>query len=381
MDDRNAVEVTEDEEPPGAPVAVLYNRDFLPGGSSELALGHEAGEEAAEVAHAVAGLLADRGYPVILLATDDDPEGLVAEALAAGATRAVNLVESLGGDGRREHEVPVLLEAAGLPYTGNGPRALLAAQAKHVARRLMRARGVRLPDAAVVAGPDDLEAAQRLAFPLFVKPACADGSVGIDQGSVVRDARSLRARIAWLAERLPGPYLIESYLPGRELNVAIFPNPRRGRFSVTEIDFASYPKGYAPIVTYDCKWTPDGPESAAYSKPVGPADLGAAVYREVVAQARAAFLAIGGTSYGRVDMRLDASGRPRVIDVNPNPDLDPEAGFCLAARHTGLAWGDLVLALLADARLDEARGHRITRASQQRPALWEPARWTSPSAH
>jgi D-alanine-D-alanine ligase len=380
MDDRNAVAVTEDEEPPASPVAVLYNRDFLPGGSCELALGHEAGEEAAAVAHAVAGLLADRGIPVLLLAVDDDPEGLVAEAVAAGATRAVNLVESLGGDGRREHEVPALLEAQGIPYTGNGPRALLAAQAKHMARRLMRAQGVRLPDAAVVAGPDDLETALCLDFPLFVKPACADGSVGIDQGSVVRDARALRARVTWLAERIPGPYLVETYLPGRELNVAIFPNPMHGRFSVTEIDFASYPKGYAPIVTYDCKWTPDGPESSAYSKPVGPADLGAAVYREVVAQARAAFLAIGGTSYGRVDMRLDASGHPRVIDVNPNPDLDPDAGFCLAARHTGLAWGDLVLALLADARLDDARDHRITREGRQRPALWEPAPWTSTSA-
>ena len=381
MNNRNAVVWTEDEEPPSqsGPVAVMYNRDFLPGGSCANAIGHEAGEESAEIAHLVAGLLSDHGYPVILLATDDDPEAIVQEAIAAGVSRVFNLVESLAGDGRREHEVPVLLEAARIPYSGNGPKALLAAQAKHVARRLMRSRGVRVPEAAVVLGTSDLAAAERLAFPLFVKPACADGSVGIDQGSVVRDRRALRDRVAWLEARLPGPYLVETYLPGRELNVAIFPNPRKGRFSVTEIEFRGYPSDYAPIVTYDCKWTPGTPESDAFSKPVVEADLGAAVYREVLAQARGAFMAIGGTSYGRVDMRLDAAGLPRVIDINPNPDLHPEAGFCLAAGHTGLSWDALVLELLADARLDEARPRPVTRAVR-RPLRQEPLRWTSTSA-
>ncbi|TNF22968.1 MAG: hypothetical protein EP329_27955 [Deltaproteobacteria bacterium] len=364
-----------EEEPPGpnGAVAVLYNRDFLPGGSGVDAMGQEAGEEAVEIAERVAGLLAERGHQVVLIGADDDAAAPVREARALGVSRVFNLVESLGGDGRREHEVPIELEAYGIPYTGNGPEALLAAQAKHVARKMMRAHGVRVPDAAVVWGEDDLAATAPLGFPLFVKPACADGSIGIDQGSVVHDRRALRARLAWLRERIPGPYLVETYLPHRELNVALVPNAA-GSVAVTEIVFQGYPADYAPIVTYDCKWTPGGPESGAYSRPVSERDLGARTYRDVVDQARRAFTAIGGSSYGRVDLRLDAGGRARVIDINPNPDLHPEAGFCIAAAHAGLPWEDLILALLADARVD----------GQRRPAHGSPTApelsWTSPSA-
>lgn len=395
MDDTTAPVLEEDAEPPSRPptrerasrpgarrradalVAVAFNRDFLPGGSSADALGREAGEETAEVAHRVYELLREHRIPAALTSVDDDPEALVAELVGMRAGRVVNLVESLGGDGRREHEVPSLLDAIGLPYTGNGPAALLAAQAKHVARRLMRAHDVRLAEGLVVTSPEDADRLQQLRFPLFVKPSCADGSVGIDQGAVVHDRAALRERLAWLSAAVPGPCLVETYLPGRELNVAIFPHPRRGGVvSVTEIDFATYPADYARIVTYDCKWSLDSPESAACSRPVTAASLGGALYAEVVAQARAAFAAIGGTSYGRVDLRLDAAGRPCVIDVNPNPDLHHEAGFAIAAGHAGFAWDRLVLTLLASASVRPpalSRPHDPVHTEERSP-------WTSPFA-
>lgn len=392
MDDTTAPVLDEDAEPPspprrvrrpgarrrpGALVAVAFNRDFLPGGSSADAIGREAGEETAEVAQRVHDLLREHRIPAALTSVDDDPEALVTELVAMGAGRVVNLVESLAGDGRREHEVPALLDAVGLPYTGNGPAALLAAQAKHVARRLMRARGVRLAEGHLVATPEAADRLPELRFPLFVKPSCADGSVGVDQGSVVHDRRALRDRLAWLSAAVPGPCLVETYLPGRELNVAIFPHPRRGGVvSVTEIDFATYPADYARIVTYDCKWALDSPESAACSLPVTPASLGAALYDEVVSQARAAFAAIGGTSYGRVDLRLDAAGRPCVIDVNPNPDLHHEAGFAIAADHAGFAWDRLILTLLASASVrPPAQPSRLgpSRSEERSP-------WISPFA-
>ncbi|MCA9519173.1 MAG: hypothetical protein KC635_29760, partial [Myxococcales bacterium] len=218
-----------EEEPPSGrpgPVVIAYNRDYLPGGSAADAIGCEAGEESADVARLFGEHLAAAGHDVVMMSVDDDPEALVEDVVQAGAGRVVNLVESLGGDGSREHEVPALLEVAGVPYTGNGPRALLAAQAKHVARTLLERRGVPVAPGLVVDGPEEARrAAATLPFPLFVKPACADGSVGVDQGSLVRDRAALEERLAWLAERIPGPYLVEAYLPGREINVAICPNP------------------------------------------------------------------------------------------------------------------------------------------------------------
>lgn len=347
------------EEPPSGqagPIVIAYNRDFLPGGSAANAIGCEAGEESADVAGMFQACLVEAGYDVVTMSVDDDPETLVEDIVQAGAERVVNLVESLGGDGGREHEVPALLEVAGVRYTGNGPRPLLAAQAKNVTRTLLERRGVPVAPGLVVDGPEHARrAAAALRFPLFVKPACVDGSVGVDQGSLVRDVAALEERLGWLAERIPGPYLVEGYLPGREINVAICPNPMTGFFAITEIDFTGYPADYAPIVTYDCKWTPDCPESTAFSKAATPETLGPELYRAVIQVARRAFEAIRGTSYGRVDMRLDERGRPCVIDINPNPDLHPDAGFSLAAKSRGVSWEQLAQMLLDDACLKERR--------------------------
>jgi D-alanine-D-alanine ligase len=64
--------------------------------------------------------------------------------------------------------------------------------------------------------------------------------------------------------------------------------------------------------------------------------------REAHAIARAAFLAIGATSYGRVDLRIGRDGRFYVIDVNPNPDISSEAGLSIAAKSIGIEHDQLI---------------------------------------
>ena len=104
-------------------------------------------------------------------------------------------------------------------------------------------------------------------YPLFLKPARTHASIGIDRHSVVCDERALRARLAYLEERFEGPFLIEEFLPGREINVAVFPEPEGGIYALTEIDFSSYPSDLPKIVTYNCKWVPGTPDYSAASRP------------------------------------------------------------------------------------------------------------------
>src|SRR5260370_698238 len=65
--------------------------------------------------------------------------------------------------------------------------------------------------------------------------------------------------------------------------------------------------------------------------------------------AKSAFTAIGGTSYGRVDLRIGKDGRFYVIDVNPNPDIHPDAGLSIAARSVGIEHDALVMCLIQQA--------------------------------
>ena len=314
--------------------------------------------EVRETALAVQAALATFGVQAALDTVADDVGPVVRRLVDAGAAVVFNLVESLGGLGSREPEFPEALEAAGIACTGNGPAALRAAQAKDVARERMAAAGVPVARGLVASGPDApilapgrLEAAlaaEGVGFPLFVKPARVDGSIGIDQRSRVHSAAQLRERLAFLAAALPGPFLVEEYLPGTEINVSIFPDPFDGLVSATTIDFSAFDAGLVPVVTYDCKWTPGSPEYVAGSVQAEgrvPPDVLAAA----TDTARRAFVALGATSYGRVDLRCDDRGVPRVMDVNTNPDVHPDSGFVKTLHYAGLSYPEVVRRILEGA--------------------------------
>jgi D-alanine-D-alanine ligase len=337
-------------------IAVIHNTDFATrstpadGKSSSL----EADAEVAVTAGEIADILHDGGWRACVVSVQDTIADLPEFFRASRIDAVFNLVESLGNDCAREGELPAMLEQIGIPYTGNPPLALRLALAKDFAKRMLAAHSLPVPHGMTVFQHADLtaKAIAKLSFPLFVKPARSDASIGIDQGSIVADADALRRRVTWLLDSGLGPALVEEYLPGREINVAIFPDPFTGAIVPTEIDFSSYTPDLAPIVTYNCKWLPSTPEYNAFSKPCAD-KLPPALLNEVRRLARAAFLAVGGASYGRVDMRLGRDGRPRIIDVNPNNDLDRDAGLAIAARSVGLEYPALIVQIAEGACLKE----------------------------
>jgi D-alanine-D-alanine ligase len=335
---------------------VLVNTDFESRSAelgSEGPRGFEADAAVLDTARAVQAALRTLGVAVEELRIQSSLDGLVERLAQRGVRTVFNLVESIDNDYGREWELPALLDQHGIRYTGNGVRPLQLCREKDRARTVLESAGVRVARGLVVEGPEALcdDVVSALSFPCFVKPARVDGSIGIDRDSLCVDAAALRARVEQLARHLPGPYLVEEYLPGKEINVALFPDPVHGHVVPTEIDFSVLAPELPRFVTYDSKWNPESPEYVTRSVP---AQLSDALRAEVERTARSAFVALGGSGYGRVDMRLDARGRPCVIDVNPNNDLHPEAGLALSARSVGLDYESLIAAILR--RAHEADG-------------------------
>jgi D-alanine-D-alanine ligase len=365
-------DVPDVEEPPGGPsrrVAVLYNNDFERADDSPSRADQEACQDVVEVAAHVGAALATAGFEPVLVPVASSLDDLVLRLRDMGAAAVFNLVESLGGDAAREPEVPALLASASIPFTGNRAATLLSAQDKHITRRLLSAWRVPIAAGVTVTDPDCIPSLQRagLSFPVFIKPARQDASVGIDQGSIAYDMPQLCARLTHLAATVPGPWLVEDYLPGREFNVAFFPSPH-GQPCLSEVDFSGLGAGLAPIVTYNCKWVPGTPDYDVCSRPCD-LTIPATIQRAIEATARAALLAVGATGYGRVDLRLDARGLPRVIDVNPNPDLHPEAGFSLSAGFAGFSYPHVIHAILHHALRGSAHAllPSASRAPTRRP--------------
>jgi D-alanine-D-alanine ligase len=241
--------------------------------------------------------------------------------------------------------VPTMLDLMGIPYTGSPPEALSAALYKdRVKQRLLQA-GVPTPQGTLIESVENADAACDLPFPLIVKPAREDGSAGIWSRSVVHDEPSLRDRVAELMGIFRAPVLVEQYLDGREFNVALLGYPQARVLPLQEIDFSNLPDDQPRIVSYDAKWNTGSVEDLG-TQPVMHPDVPPAVAARMRKAATEACRAVGVRDYGRVDIRLSSSGVPYVIDVNPNCDLSPDAGYARAAQSVGIEYAALLRLLV-----------------------------------
>jgi D-alanine-D-alanine ligase len=324
-------------------VAVLHNTDYE-GRSSDADVGLEARADVASVAKATCEALRDGKHDPVLVPVDGDLQRLRETLALMAPDCAFNLCESLAGDARLESAVPLLLELMRIPYTGSPPEALSTALYKDRVKERLEAAGVSTPEACVMRSASD---SFSLRFPVIVKPSREDGSVGIDARSVVHDERTLRERVDEMATKLAQPCLVERYIEGRELNVALFGYPTARVLPLQEIDFTALPDGAPRIVTYAAKWAAGSTDDIG-TRPflLTPRDLPASVAARVRRVASAAFTAVGVRDYGRVDARVDARGVPWVVDVNPNCDLSPAAGLVRAASAVGIGHTALVRLLV-----------------------------------
>jgi len=147
--------------------------------------------------------------------------------------------------------------------------------------------------------------------------------------------------------------IAERYIEGREVNVTLLGSGDSVQvLPLHEIDFAAMPSDRPRIVSYAAKWD-EAHVDYAGTKPVPVRDMSAATVAEVERVARGAWRALGLRDYGRVDLRVDAAGTPWVIDVNPNPDISPDAGVARSAAAAGLSYPQMIgrIADLAIARL------------------------------
>jgi D-alanine-D-alanine ligase len=242
-----------------------------------------------------------------------------------------NLCESLEGESRFESVVPVMLQRLGVACTGSPADALRTCLHKFEANELLRRAGVRVPFTRRLLAGSELIA---LPLPAIVKPDREDGSVGIDGSSIVHDLASARARVDVLINELRQPVVVQEYVSGREISVSFLGYPTPRVLPLGEISFDTSVEGSPEILTYAAKWHPDSVDFVT-TKPVAAA-LSPTEMRKLAACGRRAFSALGLRDYGRVDLRVDSTGEPWVIDVNPNCDLSHDGGFMRAARRAGL---------------------------------------------
>ena len=319
-------------------VAILFDGASALGASPDVVI--------LDTVEAVERALQESGHEAMRLPVNPDARW-IERLRRARVDLAFNLCEGIDGVAVLEPAVVGVLELLGVPYTGSASWTTAVCLRKHVVNDLLRGAGLPVPEYAVVRRGQPLRV--DVPFPAICKPAAEDASIGVEQRSVVRSARALSSRLRAMHERWD-EVLVQRYVDGREVNVGVVGDQV---LPIAEIDFGAMPGNLWRIVSYRSKWE-TGSEEDLGAAPRCPAEIPAPLAAELRRVAREAWRVVGGAGYGRCDFRIDAEGRPWILEVNSNPDIAPDAGLARMARQAGMDYPALVLAVCQLA-LDRAR--------------------------
>lgn len=218
----------------------------------------------------------------------------------------VNLCE-----GYLEWEVPSIdviytLELLNLPFTG--PTTKLYDPPKELMKYLAYCEGVKTPGYVIINEINDVdEAVKHLSFPLFVKPAKAGDSLGVDEHSLVNTREELLAKVESIIAEY-GPLLVEEYISGREFTVLVAANEDGKSCSVFRPVEYRFPEGRS-FKTYALKTSELHPDCNFPCEDP-------ALDKQLRSAAEKIFKGFNGVGYGRLDFRVNDKGEIYFLEIN-----------------------------------------------------------------
>jgi len=252
-----------------------------------------------------------------------------------------NLLDEFAGIISYDHYVVAYLELLKQRYTGCNPRGMMLSRDKVLTKRVLATHGVDTPAFTLFPFGRRFRAPARLEFPLFVKSATEDASLGISQASLVEDLRGLRERVELIHEQVQSDALVEEYVDGRELYVGVLGNAKLVTLPPWEMDFGGLPRGQARVATRRAKWNRN--YQVKHGIGTGKAR---GLRRDQRAQlsrvAKRTYRALYMSGFARMDFRLRSDGRLVLLEANCNPNLSKGEDFADAAKAAGIGYPALV---------------------------------------
>ncbi len=326
-------------------VTILYNEPTLPPDHPDADSEHDV----LDTVDIIAKILLEAGLPFARLGVGTEPAAIIDGLKAQNPDVVFNVYEGTAGWGESETYVAGLLELFKVPFTGSSVQPILVAKSKSLTKQLLQTAGLPTPRFLHV---DALPVPPcPIPWPVIVKPALQDASIGIDQNAVVTNQEALEARVAYIFKTYGGPVLVEQFVRGREFHITVW---NRGTETVTlpftEIVFLEDGDDPIwPIVSFDAKWKPESRDYKATPVKNPPDPIDPEIERRLSEVCIRASELVGYRDYSRVDVRLTAEGDPYILEVNPNPCINPLAGVAAALTTAKIPYEEFILALVKSA--------------------------------
>jgi D-alanine-D-alanine ligase len=214
-------------------------------------------------------------------------------------------------------------------------------QDKALSKKILKHHRVGVPPFVVSRKNRPLGKLDPAILPALVKPLAEEGSVGISKESFAETEEQALKRAAFLHDSLSQDAIIEHYIEGRELYIAVLGDSRLKVLPPRELRFSNVPHGEPKYASFKAKWSNDYRERWGIFNTFAD-DLEADVLSRIERVSRRVFRVLQMSSFGRIDMRLRNDGKLFVMEANPNPAIAMFEDFAESARRAGIPYNDLI---------------------------------------
>ena len=252
-----------------------------------------------------------------------------------------NLLDEFSGIVSYDHYVVAYLELIRQRYTGCNPRGMMLSRDKVLTKRVLATHRVATPAFRLFPFGQRFREPRKLEFPLFVKSATEDASLGIAQASLVDDPKQVRERVQVIHEQVQSDALVEEFSDGREIYVGVLGNSRLTALPPWEMDFGTLSRAETRIATRKVKW--DRKYQAKHGIRTGKAqNLGDEQLELLSRVAKRTYRALYMSGFARMDFRLREDGRVFLIEANANPNISKGEDLADSAKAAGMSYTALI---------------------------------------
>jgi len=281
----------------------------------------------------------------------DNHDTLLSDLLKLKGKGKIDFIFNLCDEGyyneaRKELHIPALLDILGIPFTGSEPQCLAHCYDKSLIRGIAKEMGIPTPQAFFIKAKDSIFEIP-FNFPVIIKPNFGDSSFGITHRNVVNSIEKILNVISEIRDRFgyDKPILIEEFLSGKDLSVGIIGNFPESYtiLPIIEDDYSELPSTLPKICGYEAKWLPDSPYCKIKSVA---ANLPKDVESFIIDCSLKLFERLECRDYTRFDWRLTSKGKPKLLEVNPNPGWCWDGHLAKMAKIRGISYSKMLLMIL-----------------------------------
>lgn len=320
-------------------ILVLAHKDLLPPDSMEGYTDEEISEWKTEFD--VLTTLQNMGHDAQIIGVLDDLSVIREKLEEFKPHITFNLLEEFHSIPTFDSYVVSYLILKKQKFTGCNPRGLMLAHDKVLTKQILTYHRIPTPLFCVIPIGRTASKPRRLNYPLFIKSATEEASLGLSHANIVRTDEELKERVADIHRITESDALCEEYIEGRELYVGILGNKQLISFKIWELKFERNKENIPLIATREAKWDPKFQKK--YGVMTYPADdLSPELEEKIIAICKRVYRALFLTGYARIDLRLTAAGNVYVLEANPNPNLSYGEDFSESGSARGISYEELL---------------------------------------